>query len=30
MRFTELDRFVHYRMHEHDRIRHTPYGPECG
>ena len=29
MRFTELDRFVHYRMHEHDRIRHTPYGPEC-
>lgn len=29
MRFTELDGFVHYRMHEHDRIRHTPYGPEC-
>jgi len=27
MCFTEVDRFVHYRMHEHDRTRHTPYGP---
>ncbi|OOG28140.1 MBL fold hydrolase [Thioalkalivibrio denitrificans] len=25
MCFTEVDRFVHYRMHEHDRIRETPY-----
>lgn len=27
MHFTELDAFVHYRMHEHDRIRNSPYGP---
>jgi hydroxyacylglutathione hydrolase len=27
MCFTEMDRFVHYRMHEHDRTRETPYRP---
>jgi hydroxyacylglutathione hydrolase len=27
MCFTEVDRFIRYRMQEHDRIRHTPYGP---
>ncbi|TVP92234.1 MAG: MBL fold metallo-hydrolase [Thioalkalivibrio sp.] len=27
MHFHDLDRFVHYRMHEHDRIRSSPYGP---
>lgn len=29
MHFTEVDRFVHYRQHEHDLIRSTPYLPEC-
>lgn len=27
MHFSDVDRFVHYRMHEHDRVRDTPYGP---
>ncbi len=27
MHFDELDRFVRYRMHYHDRHRHGPYGP---
>ncbi|MGD8644665.1 MAG: MBL fold metallo-hydrolase [Chromatiales bacterium] len=30
MRFRDLGEFVHYRMHLHDRIRSTPYRPECG
>ncbi|NOZ51852.1 MAG: MBL fold metallo-hydrolase [Gammaproteobacteria bacterium] len=25
MNFTEVEKFVHYRMHEHDKIRHSPY-----
>lgn len=29
MHFNEVDHFVHYRQHEHDRIRSTPYPPEC-
>lgn len=29
MHFHEVDDFVRYRMVEHDRIRHTPYQPEC-
>lgn len=29
MHFDVLGDFVHYRMHLHDQIRHTPYGPEC-
>lgn len=29
MHFTDVDRFVHYRQHEHDRIRSTPYQGEC-
>ncbi|AOV16662.1 MBL fold hydrolase [Acidihalobacter aeolianus] len=29
MHFADVDRFVHYRQHEHDRIRSTPYPPEC-
>lgn len=28
MHFDDLRAFVHYRMHEHDRIRHSPYRPE--
>jgi hydroxyacylglutathione hydrolase len=28
MCFREVDRFIHYRMIEHDRIRDTPYRPE--
>jgi glyoxylase-like metal-dependent hydrolase (beta-lactamase superfamily II) len=27
LHFDEVAAFVHYRMHEHDRIRDTPYGP---
>ncbi|MFO8153890.1 MBL fold metallo-hydrolase [Thioalkalivibrio sp.] len=27
MHFRDLGRFVHYRMHEHDRTRSSPYGP---
>jgi len=27
MHFDNLDAFVHYRMHEHDRVRNSPYGP---
>jgi len=27
LHFREVDDFVHYRMHEHDRIRSTPYHP---
>ncbi|MDX9767167.1 MAG: MBL fold metallo-hydrolase [Ectothiorhodospiraceae bacterium] len=27
LHFDDLPAFVHYRMHEHDRIRDTPYGP---
>ncbi|MBS0001921.1 MAG: MBL fold metallo-hydrolase [Thioalkalivibrio sp.] len=27
MHFHDLGPFVHYRMHEHDRIRSSPYGP---
>ncbi len=27
MHFDHLDDFVHYRMHEHDRTRNSPYGP---
>ncbi len=29
MHFKDVDRFVHYRQYEHDRIRSTPYPPEC-
>jgi glyoxylase-like metal-dependent hydrolase (beta-lactamase superfamily II) len=29
MHFDSADRFVHYRMHYHDRHRHSPYGPVC-
>lgn len=29
MRFQDVGDFVHYRMHLHDRIRSTPYQPEC-
>jgi len=25
MHFADKNDFVHYRMHEHDRIRHSPY-----
>jgi len=28
MHFDNVREFVHYRMHLHDRIRDTPYGPE--
>lgn len=27
MHFDDVAQFVHYRMHEHDRHRHTPYHP---
>lgn len=27
LHFKDLSRFVGYRMHEHDRVRHTPYRP---
>jgi glyoxylase-like metal-dependent hydrolase (beta-lactamase superfamily II) len=27
MHFDDLDRFVRYRMHYHDKHRHEPYGP---
>jgi glyoxylase-like metal-dependent hydrolase (beta-lactamase superfamily II) len=27
LHFDQLEPFVHYRMHEHDRVRHSPYGP---
>jgi glyoxylase-like metal-dependent hydrolase (beta-lactamase superfamily II) len=27
MHFDDVAGFVHYRMHEHDRIRNSPYGP---
>ena len=27
MHFDDIAAFVHYRMHEHDRIRNSPYGP---
>lgn len=27
LHFTDVDAFVHYRMHLHDRIRDTPYAP---
>jgi glyoxylase-like metal-dependent hydrolase (beta-lactamase superfamily II) len=27
MHFDDVDKFVHYRMHEHDRTRETPYHP---
>jgi glyoxylase-like metal-dependent hydrolase (beta-lactamase superfamily II) len=29
MHFDNIDRFVRYRMHYHDRHRHGPYGPVC-
>jgi hydroxyacylglutathione hydrolase len=29
MHFDTPDRFVHYRMHYHDRHRASPYGPVC-
>jgi hypothetical protein len=29
MHFDSADRFAHYRMHYHDRHRHSPYGPVC-
>jgi glyoxylase-like metal-dependent hydrolase (beta-lactamase superfamily II) len=29
MHFDSADRFVHYRMHYHDRHRQSPYGPVC-
>lgn len=29
MHFDDAGAFTHYRMHLHDRIRHTPYAPEC-
>lgn len=28
MHFNQLDAFIHYRMHEHDRIRQSPYKAE--
>jgi glyoxylase-like metal-dependent hydrolase (beta-lactamase superfamily II) len=28
MHFDTVEGFTHYRMHEHDRVRHTPYRPE--
>jgi glyoxylase-like metal-dependent hydrolase (beta-lactamase superfamily II) len=28
LHFTDVDAFVHYRMHQHDRVRSTPYQPE--
>lgn len=27
LHFRDIHRFVRYRMHEHDRVRHSPYGP---
>jgi hypothetical protein len=27
LHFDAVDRFVEYRMHYHDRHRHSPYGP---
>lgn len=27
MHFDACSDFIHYRMHEHDRMRHAPYGP---
>ncbi len=27
LHFHDIARFVHYRMHEHDRVRSSPYGP---
>ena len=27
LHFQDVNKFVHYRMHEHDRCRHTPYQP---
>ncbi|MDH5324030.1 MAG: MBL fold metallo-hydrolase [Gammaproteobacteria bacterium] len=27
MHFDQVEDFVHYRMHEHDKVRHSPYGP---
>ena len=29
LHFDDLDRFVQYRMHYHDRHRESPYGPVC-
>ena len=29
LHFTEVDRFVKYRMVYHDKHRHDPYGPIC-
>jgi glyoxylase-like metal-dependent hydrolase (beta-lactamase superfamily II) len=29
MHFDDVERFTRYRMHYHDRHRHTPYGPVC-
>jgi hypothetical protein len=29
MHFDTPERFVHYRMHYHDRHRVSPYGPVC-
>ncbi|HFD81411.1 MAG TPA: MBL fold metallo-hydrolase [Gammaproteobacteria bacterium] len=29
LHFDDRDRFVHYRMHYHDRHRYGPYGPVC-
>lgn len=27
LHFDQAEDFVHYRMHEHDKVRHSPYGP---
>lgn len=27
LHFDKREDFVHYRMHEHDKVRHSPYGP---
>lgn len=27
LHFDKQEDFVHYRMHEHDKVRHSPYGP---
>lgn len=29
MRIHDLGRFIRYRMHDHDQVRHPPYAPEC-
>jgi hypothetical protein len=29
MHFNDITRFIQYRMHDHDRIRSSPYRPEA-